>query len=560
MTLKQHDSKWAILAAFALASAGCSLIKVNGKSLGGSSSDGSGGGESEIQGGDGSVDKNYQRPDWREEMGKRGEGFDAAKVKTAMCKHSMGGASGTVAELEKELATKDKEYAAEALVEAICAEQSELAEDREGVKKVGKKWMAKHHLDERDLQAIYLKVRGRGDSLQDLRKFSGPVGEYGELIRATAGPTALDWIAEPSMLARVAVVRACFSLGNDVYRADTEYPLLMSVLCTREPIDLAKAEAEIDATEGLNDLMRYELRGVAWRASEAVRQAKPAVEAIGKEDPGVGQLIAIADKERKAWSSASAQRVKLRAQLFAMEAAAASNKRSAFAGCEDKTIGTWSELVGALKLPPASDKRQTPTYLATALSTAEGYLAYQALRLCSEVSESPQTALRGKVVSQAWVRRGPYTATVASWLAAEKIEFDDRSRNLGTLASGLLSYEQLAHEDLNAGVIAKISEVEGGVEVTFKTVREPQPKCQSWRKTNRIIGINSSGLFVYEEICMKMGMSMIDITADPVRFGKTMARGLKPGMFLAAMQGLPVVATRSPGSGEPLFVLGALLK
>lgn len=555
MTLKQHDSKWALLAAFALASAGCSLIKVNGKSLGGSSGDGAG----ESSGGS-IVDQDYQRPDPRTEMGKRGEGFDAAKVKTAMCKHSMGGASGTVAELEKELATKDKEYAAEALVEAMCAEQSELAEDRAGVKKVGQKWMKKHHLDERDLQAIYLKVRGRGDSLQDLRKFSGPVGEYGELIRVTAGPTALDWIAEPSMLARVAVVRACFSLGNDVYRADTEYPLLMSVLCTREPIDLAKAEAEIDATEGLNDLMRYELRGVAWRASEAVRQAKPAVEAIGKEDPGVGQLIAIADKERKAWSSASAQRVKLRGQLFAMEAAAASNKRSAFAGCEDKTIGTWSELLGAMKLPEVADKRQTTTYLATALSTAEGYLAYQALRLCSEVSESPQTALRGKVVSQAWVRRGPYTSTVASWLAAEKIEFDDRSRTMGTLASGLLSYEQLAHEDLNAGVIAKISEVEGGVEVTFKTVREPQPKCQNWRETNRIVGINSSGRFVFQEVCTKMGMSMIDITPDPVRFGKILARGLKPGMFLAAMQGLPVVATRSPGSEAPIFVLGALLK
>jgi hypothetical protein len=482
-------------------------------------------------------------------------------VKKAMCKHSMGGGSGTVKGLEQELATKDKEYAAEALVEAICAEQSELAEDREGVEKVGQRWMDKHHFDARDVMALYMKARGRGDSLQDLRNFPGPVGQYGALVRVTADSTALDWETDVSMLARVATVRSCFELGNSNYRADKEYPVLLSILCTREPIDLAKAEAEIDATEGLNDLMRHELRSVSWRASEAVRQARPRLEALAKEEPGIAKLMGIADQEQKQWAAASAQRIKLRSQLRAMESAAASNKRSAFAGCEEKTVAAWTEQVSSLKLPQVSDKHQTMTFLAATLGTAEGYLAYQALRLCSAANENPKTTLRLNVVPDSWVRRGPYTSTVASWYALEKVEFDDRSLTFASLANGLASQESPgSSNDLHEGVIAKISDIEGGVEVTFKTVREPRATCQKWRQTNRIVSISAGGAVNYEHICMKMGTSMMDLTDEPVRFGKAMANGLKPGMFLSAMQGLPVVATRSAGSDKAVFVLGAALK
>jgi hypothetical protein len=39
-----------------------------------------------------------------------------------------------------------------------------------------------------------------------------------------------------------------------------------------------------------------------------------------------------------------------------------------------------------------------------------------------------------------------------------------------------------------------------------------------------------------------------------------MAQGLRPGMYLVALDGLPVVATSSAKSKKPIFALGAMLR
>lgn len=545
-------------AALALAGAGCGLIKVNGKPLG-SSSHAPPSGEHRAAPGEASGPP----------AGKAARGPAAAAAARpapdpALCKSSSGDSGGTVAELEQGLRTKDAEYAAAALVDALCTTEGELADERARVSELGQAWMDRHHLDDRDVAVLHLMSRGRAEASQDPDALPGPVGEYGKVTgKPFERMIALDKLGEgASAMARVALVRSCFELGLGVYQPEQKYPLLTSILCTREPIDLARAEAEIDATEGLNDTTRYQLRTTAWRASEAVRLARPALAALGEEDPGVRQLLAIADRELAQWTAPSPRRAELISQLAAMEAAAATNKRSAFAGCQARTVAAWEATLAGVKLPPAPQKNPASTYLQATLASPEGYLAYAALRLCSASAETQRTRPRYDAVAQMQLRRGWRTSTVASWFAAaETIAFDDRGLGFGELAAELgmpfdSRYEGEAHE----GVIAGVTDVEGGVEVTFKTVREPRIACTRWRRTHRIQSISAGGAINYEELCVASGKVMMDLTAEPVRFGKAMAHGLEPGMFLVAVPGLPVVATRSASAAEPLFVLGAALR
>jgi hypothetical protein len=544
-----------------LASTGCSLIKVNGKPLGGSSNDSSSASSSASS--DFTDASTQGQPD-RVIDAKHGKapppGLPAPT--SPLCKIARGDDGGTIAELEKGLATKDREYAAEALVEALCAGSGQLAEQRGRVKKIGEAWMAKEHLDDRDVAVLFKMTKGRAEDVQSISEFSGPVNQLG----SKGGFEGLDRLgAKASMMSKVTVVASCFGVTTntrEVGSPDDAYPILPSILCTRESIDLAKAEAEIDSTEGMNDNTRMRLRTLAWRASEVLRTAKVNMAAFAKEEPGVAQLIAMADQQFKEWLSLSPQRVKLISQLAAMEQAAESTKRSAFAGCEEKTVKAWADHVNALELPDAPEKKQLDIYLNATLASTEGYLAFAALRLCS-ASEEDQSTKGEDVIPGMRFRRGPRTAAIASWLSLDKpIKFDDRNLKFSEMLNqmGGLGGGGGSSRNTQAGVISKIEEIEGGVRVVFKTVRERRITCSNWVTTNQILRIDSNGMLEYVQRCTSMAPVMMDVTADPVEFGKAMSHGLKPGMFLVAIPGMPIVATSSPSSSKPLFVLGASVR
>lgn len=530
--------------------AGCSLIKINGKPLGGAPAlAGDAPGSSSQALGDGA-------PAAAESAAAEAR---PAPPRAELCKLSSGDDSGTLAQLARSLDEKDPEYAAQALVDARCSREGELASERGKVAELARGWMTRLHLDERDVTALYLYVRGRAGERQDLRELPGPVGEFGRMDGSVYERMGdLDRLGQrASALARVAMVRACFGLGLDTYQPDKHYPLLTTILCTRAHIELARAEQEIDATAELNELSRYYLRRDVWRASEAVRQARAQLAALAKDDAGVRQLLEIADRQHQQWAKPSAQRAKLIAQLEAMEAAEASQRRSAFAGCEDKTVAAWSAQLSGLSLPKVPSKHELTTYVRATMADAEGFLAFSALYLCAEGGAKRSAATRFDVISALLTRRGPITSTVADLAALERpIEFDDRRLTFeGVLGELGMQTEHPVVEASHVGVIARLVEVDGGVEVTFKTVREKRETCMRWQRTNRIQGIDDHGRFIYEERCAQRGTAMFDLTAEPVRFAKGLARGLAPGMLLVAIPGLPIVASRA-GSDRPLFVLG----
>ncbi|HEX5057735.1 MAG TPA: hypothetical protein VFV99_00185, partial [Kofleriaceae bacterium] len=263
----------------------------------------------------------------------------------------------------------------------------------------------------------------------------------------------------------------------------------------------------------------------------------------------------------KEWASPSPARAKLVAQLETMEAATRSNKHSAFAGCDASTRAAWEAQLKGLKLPKVPSEGAASAFVAATLGSPEGYLAYQALRLCSAGDENSSKGL--DIVGADVVQRGPRTATIAAWMASSaQIKFDDRGLKMNELlANGNLPMSEGARfQQQRQGVIAKIEENEGSVVISFKRVVEPREDCIKWKETDHIETFRADGSPLYRRECLKWGIVKMDLTAEPLEVGKVMAQGLKPGMYLVGIEGFAIVATASAKSTKPIWVFGGSVK
>ena len=272
-------------------------------------------------------------------------------------------------------------------------------------------------------------------------------------------------------------------------------------------------------------------------------------------DPGIAKLVAIADAQFAEWATPTPARAKLMDTLEVMEAAARSGKRSAFAGCDARTRAAWEAVVRPRTRPKTGSADLVQTYVEPALGSADGYLAYQALSLCSAASESSRH--RASLIDSSAIRRGPRSATRAAWIAASgEIAFDDRALSLASLL-GAFGAESPA---TIAGVIDTITDRGGEVEISFKPQLAKVDDCLSSRDTAQIERIDDSGHVYYRRVCVTWGKRTIDNAPEPVLAGKVMAHGLARGMYLTALDdGTPLVATSGPSSTAPVWLLGATL-
>lgn len=548
------------LPAFAIL-AGCQLIKVNGKPLGGGSSSpppatpGSAPApESSYAASPASSapDSSPDQPAAPAEPGK-----PAASAEWCASVGQKGFSSPYDLDDFKDIKIPDDNPtdAAGRFAGAMCTRGEVKARDQ--IMALRARWMKAIEIDERDFTVLAAKARSLTYEQQNEDKIPGPLGQLASGSQQH-GIVELDQLGNrASMYTRFAVVSRCL-------RPQAEHnPLLRHILCAQEPLDKAKAYAEIDSVEELNNGTRYRLRRLVKETADRVAQVRAEIAAKAKEDPGIAKVVAIAQAQFKEWASPSAERAKLIAQLEAMEAATKANKRSAFAGCEDKTRASWEEQLARVKLPKVPSQHALPVFVEATMSTAEGYLAFQALRLCSASTER-QPNFRPDLAGTRVVRRGPRTATVAAWhAAAGEIQFDDRSLNIGALLVNGTLPGQYATSGLTQreGVIAKLEDADGELRITFKTVIEPREDCLEYKTTNRIVMFEADGDPIYYRQCIKWGTIKMNLTAQPIRVPTAMAQGLKPGMFLVAIDdGYAVVATSSPKSAKPVWVLGGKVK
>jgi hypothetical protein len=515
---------------------GCGFIKINGKTLGSSAaaSSGSGGGGGE-GGGAGAPDAEPGRTSARPGNQPGPTGFPPAEI----CRWEGGDSRGTLEELERALATKEPEYAASSLMTAYCTTEGEYARERDEVQRIARAWMQPRHMDTRDLITLYQIGRGKADSLQDPADLPGLVGDYGK-ARTRRTPSDAFYT---SALWTVARLYACFDLKSGPFRGE-QHSLASLIVCSRYRLDVAKIDAEIDATEGMSESTRYRLRAEVGRAIDAARSSFRTLTERAAKEPRVKELVALAEKEYAQWRKPSPERAEIVALYQKLMDARLAKQPAAFAGCAEATAALWSKTVRGLALPELSEHPSAYEYARVMLRSTETSLAFGALRLCSEHSETEETAPRGLHFS------ARDTSQSAVWELIEDAEEGEDREDSGFGFSG----------DLHKGEIARIRELAGGLEVTFKKVMEKQEQCQQRRRTNRVSRIDGQGNLTYEEVCVSSRMVNVDVSDRPVRFGKVMAQGLRPGMYLYALDGLPIVATSSPRSKKPVFVLGATLR
>lgn len=432
------------------------------------------------------------------------------------------------------------------LAEAMCAKPD--VPDRAKAMAIRDKWMKMHGLDEDDFLVVYVQSHGRSWPSQGYAELGGPVPR-------DARPTREDMDrlgSHTSALARFTFVDWCLQEVR-------EKSLLQSILCTTEPLDAAKAYAEIEALETANPGTRYQLRQTVFETGAAQAKARAEVATQSKEDPGVAKLVAIAEAQRKDWATANANRTKLVTLLETMEAATMANKRSGFAGCEAKTYAAWAEVAKAAELPAVEQEEVLGRTIGAMFKTPESYLAYRAFELCAkgvEASFSPGYDLMGDIL----MRRGPRTSIVAAWVAAVgDIKFDSKALSMSQLLRDLkLQWTVPGLPRVSAGVINKLATKDGWVTVSFKPDIIEREDCVAWKQTNQISKIESDGSVRYWQVCTKHGMVKVDRTPDDATISALVAEGLKPGMYFMVVSAdrFPIVATASAKSTKAIWALG----
>ena len=539
---------------------GCSLIKVNGKTLGGGGSTLTSGSSSPTSG-DGAPSTN---PADSPEAIARVKAEDARIAgRPAYC-HARALSSANVSDLQswnEQLADFSQKssghelgVAAKLFGEARCTTDARIASQQQSIENQRISWMKMHTLDDRD----YASLIGLGaDGVQPDKIKSGAVAQYNAIAYADVDYGKLDMIVGPlSHLARSATVERMWSLnGTQKAPAVSANTVTSLILLTREPIDAAMAFKEIDAAAGLGDDSRYELRRTAIRASKAVAEGRTALTEAAKADPGVAKLIEIADQAFQQWKKPDAERAAIVKLVESLEAAELSNRRSGYAGCSDSTLAAWTTAVASAKFPEITSNAEFTSYLNPGIATVNGSLAYYAKDLCLSRNGSDRGIFRFK-----GVKRGPRTTAIANWMnAGGSIVFDDRNMKIESIFRGLMR-ENWVHYTTTTGIIAAIDTTGDQSKITFKSAKIEQTTCSKWQRTNRIESINASGHIEYEQVCVATGRSMIETASPPVAYDEMLVRNLKPGMVLFFAPQMPIAATASASSKTLVYVLGASIK
>ncbi|MBL9019686.1 MAG: hypothetical protein JNL83_36180 [Myxococcales bacterium] len=566
--------------------AGCSLIKVNGKPLGGgssttgdSSSSSSTAASSESAGSTSSAEparkingnedspyakcrdasaRDYEPCMQRVAADERKQRELAMSKQPAWCKDYHLHASGDV-DLDKfkDITDAKRDMYSDAVGFAVvmCSVEGRNLEQRPKVMELRTAWMKHHGLDEKDfLAAVSVQTRYVPDD-QKLTAL-GPAVAQMELVT----PLKLDQHgAKTSMLGRIAYVERCMDPASAA--------AIRKILCAREPLDLGKALAEIDAAPSILPHMRLRLRLRARKVVAEQRQLNAELAALAKEEPAVTKLIAIADAQHKEWTNPTPARAKAVKLLEDMEAATIANKSSAFAGCEATTGAAWADAVRAATLPAVSTEHTIGPLAPAVFTTVEAFLARRAYELCMDGTDHPGATPYGVIASSAY-RRGPRTGTVAAWLAASgEIAFDSKSLTMADVVRGQSHGDQARDDVAYPGTIASITpKGKGSVEIAFKTDIGVREDCINWKRTGRISNITAGGAVEYENICMKRGMVKYDKTPDNITVDAVLAAGLKPGMYLLMTRNsmrlaeYPIVATANAKSSKAVWLFGVSLK
>lgn len=326
--------------------------------------------------------------------------------------------------------------------------------------------------------------------------------------------------------------------------------------------DPAKVAAEIRGAKNRSAFERTAVRLQMAFLRPKVAERIAAVNKLKKKDPGYAKLFQVAAEARKAWKPGR----EFSDIALAMADAKATNSRSAFAGCLDKTWGAFSKAVAAAvpakrfgEIVPSQTRSFMEKAASVALDHPAVYLSAYAFIRCAQGSDVKEDVLMRTLGSEmAWRPglRGPRTAAHTAALAAN-IQLDDRDAKIGFPSTNHTEEFPRATgwNGGGQGVVAKVDASGDKVTIGFAKQMATYQECTHWKRTHRIDRIDQNGQIHYEEYCTKSRTKRYNKASQPQTVAARYAARVAKGKQVSVIENL-VVQVRAKKGGDPIAVFG----
>lgn len=484
--------------------------------------------------------------------------------------------------LSRALTDEDPDRGIPAIVEFMCFPDGDARPKLAQLEARRQYWMKRMFMTEADWAADVPQWAGTDYSIrntahvdpQDGVEWSkaGPVEQFAMLSmhagRSDAFPLqhgAKPYLADAfalSQAGRIALIADCIHTNwdNEV-----------------KPVEWATCQPDIDALDG--NKLATELRADAHRTPYdrmVVRAAwvnlqpklvehAAKMKALMAKDEVYGKLVEIARATHKEW--AANPHADLVGLVTEMDAARVTGSRKAIAGCSAKTWPAFAALLGKVTAKDlAGDADPASAAIRAVMRTPDGYLAANALAAC-EGDKDGLTAHLVAAVRGSSGYRGPHTATATKLEIADlqpdrrgdKLEYGESGIDVAIERSKGDTYERTSPLGSAQAVVAAVIDQGDLVRVEFVKTHEKQTYCGSYRETNKLTSIDSSGGFHYERICRYDVTVDADTTPKPVKIEKRYAAGITKGVRLYASGGV-AISVVPPKAKLPSHVYGIAVK
>lgn len=354
-----------------------------------------------------------------------------------------------------------------------------------------------------------------------------------------------------SELGRLSVIYHCFAFPQGGARDALSWALCGSDV---KALDLKKLEDELKAG-GISPQSQATVLKSAQEWHATAMKIGEAVETAAKDDPGVAQVLALADSAKAEWSKWLSANKDAFGRYLALKDAVRSGKSNhkSFAGCWEATAPAFEKLVKAAKFPWELSGDYLPGYMSFLLTGPDHYIKAASFAACAysvhEGGEALAAAALNHRPMRGAIQVGWRTLALAkAWNPKFKPRFADRGLawNEYQMLSAWRenSFGMPGVNGITAiatpvqGVIAKVKKDGDVTTLSFK--KEKVETCLQRKDTRKVLQIAPNGDVIYEKVCVKYGK--VDSKNDDIEVATKFATGLKPGISVLIVNKYPVTA------------------
>lgn len=340
-----------------------------------------------------------------------------------------------------------------------------------------------------------------------------------------------------SQAGRVALIARCWEGKKDATAA------ALWAACGHEiqAFDANALQKELQR-EGIGRAGRDELLAYAKEKIELAKEYGAAVMEAAKDDPGVAAVVEMGKASREEWKAFASTHGEALALLGNLEDLFRQDKNGLAGDCIAKTQPAMEKVVRATNWRE-NDTPKMPNefYMSLTPNTTEAHIATAAWASCvALVHEGGKTVYAAAYGRR--FRRGPRTLTISKLFSGEfKPKFASRSLEMASMTKpgGDVFIGSMG---MGTPTVAKISKlVKKGEETTI----EFDPRtwgCNDWEQTNKFRGWDSAGTPMYEAKCKSRGWQ--DNPQSDVTVATVFTNGLTPGVQVTTEYSFPIVATK----------------